>query len=233
MTATRELLELQTIDVELGKRSARLTEIAPLLGDDATLRALAKQAKETQARLDDALSRQKGLDDVIADYTAKIDAAEAKLYGGAVRNPRELQDLQADVAMLNRHRGEHEDTLIAVLDEVEEVGQTRTLLAERLELSTAEWRASQQSMTEEQARLRSESADLDSRRSGVVSRIPPPEVALYERARAKHPGHPVARLHSGICDACRVGVPNRMMMEVRAGAQPSVCPNCSRVLLPE
>ena len=233
MTAVRELLELQTVDVELGKRSARLAEIAPLLGDDAALRALAKQAEETQVRLDDALGRQKALDDVIADYTARIDAAEAKLYGGAIRLPRELQDLQADVAMLKRHRGEHEDTLIGVLDEVEEEGRTRALLAERLESSTAEWRADQQSMTEEQGRLRSESADLESRRSGVVSRIPAPEVALYERARAKHPGHPVARLHSGVCDACRVGVPNRMVMEVRAGTQPSACPNCNRVLLPE
>ncbi len=233
MTATRELLELQTVDIDLGKRSARLAEIAPLLGDDAALRALAKQAEETQALLDDALSRQKGLDDVVADYTVKIEAAEAKLYGGSVRNPRELEDLQADVAMLKRHLGEHEDTLIAVLDEVEETGQTRALLAERLESSTSEWRAGQQSMTEEQGRLRNESADLESRRRDVVSRIPPPEVALYERARAKHPGRPVAILRSGICDACRVGVPNRMVMEVRAGTQPSACPNCSRVLLPE
>ncbi len=232
MTATRELLELQSIDIEIEQQRARLAEIAPLLGDDSALRTLAEQASSSRNTLDNALARQKELDDAIADYTAKIETAEARLYSGSVKNPRELQNLQADVNMLKRHRAEQEDNLILVLDEVEEARRDRDLLSRQLQSTTADWKANQQSMIEEQTRLRRESVELDLRRNHVVSRIPSPEVALYDRARRQRPNHPVARLRGDVCDACRVGVPTRMALEIRAAANLATCPNCGRILLP-
>ena len=68
MPATRELLALQSMDGELAVRRARLTEIAPLLGDDSALRALASRLASEQAEVDSALSRQQEFDAVIACY---------------------------------------------------------------------------------------------------------------------------------------------------------------------
>ncbi len=233
MTATRELIELQSVDVEIGRRRARLAEISPLIGDDSTVRGLARQSALLESRLRGALSRQKTLDEAVADYTVKVDTAETRLYGGAVRSPRELQDLQADVNMLKRHRAEQEDALLVVLDEVDDARRGRDSAAQLLESATAGWEAEQQSMGEEFERLERETAELGLRREGVISRIPRSEVALYDRARRRHPMHPVARLHSGVCDACRVGVPTRMALEIRAGDVLTLCPNCDRILLPE
>ena len=69
MPATRELLALQSVDGELAVRRARLTEIAPLLGDDSALRALASRLASEQAEVDSALSRQQKFDAVIAGFT--------------------------------------------------------------------------------------------------------------------------------------------------------------------
>ena len=233
MPATRELVELQSVDNELGVRRARLEEIARLLGDDAALRALARQLHVHQGEMDLALSKQGELDDAIGGYSARVEAAEAKLYGGGVTSPRELQDLQADVNMLKRHRGEQEDALLVVLEEVDEARRKRDATAGSLESQTAAWKADQQSMTEEQARLEEEAFELELRREDLVALIPPTEVALYDQVRRSHPNHPVARMHNGACDACRVGVPTRMQIEVRAGSRPNRCPNCGRILLPE
>ena len=233
MPATRELVELQSVDNELGVRRARLDEIARLLGDDAALRALARQLRVYQGEMDLALSKQGELDDAIGGYSTRVEAAEAKLYSGAVTSSRELQDLQADVNMLKRHRGEQEDALLVVLDEIDEAKRKRDETAGSLESQTAAWKADQQSMTEERARLEEEAFELELRREDLVSHIPPPEVALYDQVRRSHPSHPVARMHNGACDACRVGVPTRMQMDVRSGSQPSRCPNCGRILLPE
>ena len=43
MPATRELLQLQSVDSQLHVRNLRLDEIAKVLGDDARLRSLARQ----------------------------------------------------------------------------------------------------------------------------------------------------------------------------------------------
>ena len=55
MPATRELLTLQSVDGDLAVHHARLSEIAPLLGDDSALRALARRLASEQSEVDAAL----------------------------------------------------------------------------------------------------------------------------------------------------------------------------------
>lgn len=232
MPATRELLALQSVDGELAARRARLGEIAPLLGDDSALRALARRLASEQAEVDSALSRQQGFDAVIGGFTERVDAAEARLYSGAVVNPRELQDLQADVNMLKRQRGHEEDALLEVMVELDTARSKRDASAKELESLKTSWAAEQRSLAEEQQRLQEEVANLERQRGETVARTPPPEVALYEQVRRTHTPA-VAQMHNNACNACRVGVPARTVQEVRTSPAPVRCPNCGRILLPE
>lgn len=232
MPATRELLALQSVDGELAVRRARLSEIAPLLGDDSALRALAARLASEQAEVDSALGRQHEFDSVIAGFTERVDAAETRLYSGAVVNPRELQDLQADVNMLKRQRGHEEDALLEVMVELDAARGQRDASAQELESLKASWQAEQRSLTGEKARLEAEVAGFEAERESLAARIPPPETALYEQVRRNHP-HPVAQMHNNACNACRVGVPMRTAQEVRTSPAPVRCPNCGRILLPE
>ncbi len=232
MPATRELLALQSVDGDLAVRHARLSAIAPLLGDDSALRALARRLASEQSEVDAALSRQQELDSVIGGITQRVDAAEARLYSGMVVNPRELQDLQADVNMIKRQRGHEEDALLEVMVELDTARGKRDASAKELESLKTSWEAEQRSLTEEQGRLQAETAELDHRRADIVARIPPPEVALYEQVRRNHTT-PVAQMHNSACNACRVGVPMRTAQEVRTSSAPVRCPNCGRILLPE
>ena len=161
MPATRELLALQSVDGELAVRRARLTEIAPLLGDDSALRALAQRLASEQAEVDSALSRQQELDSVIAGFTERVDAAETRLYSGVVVNPRELQDLQADVNMLKRQRGHEEDALLEVMVELDTARGKRDASAQELESLNVSWAAEQQSLSAEQQRLEAEVTDFE------------------------------------------------------------------------
>ena len=232
MPATRELLALQSMDGELAVRHARLTEIAPLLGDDSVLRALASRLASEQTEVDSALSRQQEFDSVIAGFTERVDAAEKRLYSGVVVNPRELQDLQADVNMLKRQRGHEEDGLLEVMVELDTARGMRDASTKELESLKASWAAEQESLTAEKARVEAEVADFERRRADTVARTPAPEVALYEQVRRNHP-RPVAQMHNNACNACRVGVPMRTAQEVRTSSAPVRCPNCGRILLPE
>ena len=232
MPATRELLALQSVDGELAVRRARLSEIAPLLGDDSAIRALARRLASEQAEVDSALGRQQEFDSVIAGFTERVDAAEKRLYSGVVVNPRELQDLQADVNMLKRQRGHEEDALLEVMVELDTARGNRDTSAKELESLKVSWAAEQESLTAEKQRLEAEVADFERRRESLAGRIPPPEVALYEQVRRNHP-HPVAQMHNNACNTCRVGVPMRTAQEVRTSSAPVRCPNCGRILLPE
>lgn len=233
MPAARELVELQSVDNGLEARRARLGEIVARLGDDAALRALALRVERFQKELDEASSKQRELDAVVSGSTQRVDAAEAKLYGGAVTSPRELQDLQADVAMLKRQRSHEEDALLAVLEEVDEARNGRDASTAQLESDTASWNEEQRALAAEQEQLRGEVADLEQQRASLIAGIAPAETALYEQVRKLRPGHPVARMHHATCGACLVGVPTRLAQDVRTSSALMRCPNCGRILLPE
>ena len=231
MASARLLLDLQTVDLDLDKRNKRLAEIAARLGDEGELPALRSRVAELGTLLGTAETRQSVEDASIAGFSGRVEAAEAKMYGGAVTSPRELKDLQDDVAMLGRQRSEHEDTLLAVLDELDE---TKTgLEAASSELAEAEraWTADQENMTTERGVLEARVAALDGERAKRAGVVPPPELALYERVRKTHAGRAVARMRNATCGSCRVGVPNKLSQAVRAGRSPERCPSCGLILL--
>ena len=232
MPASRELLELQTVDGDLAVRNERLDEIAKRIGDDSALRALARRLKQEEAEVEEGLSRQRDLDAAVADLTEKVNAAEAKLYGGVVVNPRELRGLQADVEMIKRQRWSQEETLLEVMVGLDLSTGNRDASAQQLEQMKRTWKAEQKSLVEEQERLRGETAALVERRGALVARVPPAETALYEQVRKSRP-QSVALMHNNTCSACRVGLPARTAQEVRSSPSPTRCPNCGRILLPE
>lgn len=232
MPASRELLELQAVDGDLAVRNERLDEVAKRIGDDSALRALARRLKQEEAEVEEGLSRQRDLDAAVADLTEKVNAAEAKLYGGVVVNPRELRGLQADVEMIKRQRWNQEETLLEVMVGLDLSTGNRDASAQQLEQMKRTWKAEQKSLVEEQERLRGETAALVERRGALVARVPPAETALYEQVRKSRP-QPVALMHNNTCGACRVGLPGRTAQEVRSSPSPTRCPNCGRILLPE
>lgn len=232
MPASRELLELQAVDGDLAVRNERLDEIAKRIGDDSALRALARRLKQEEAEVEEGLSRQRDLDAAVADLTEKVNAAESKLYGGVVVNPRELRGLQADVEMIKRQRWNQEETLLEVMVGLDLSTGNRDASAQQLEQMKRTWKAEQKSLIEEQERLRGETAALVERRGAFVARVPPAETALYEQVRKSRP-QPVALMHNNTCGACRVGLPARTAQEVRSSPSPTRCPNCGRILLPE
>ena len=232
MPASRELLELQAVDGELAVRNERLEEIAKRIGDDSALRALARRLRQEEAEVEAGLSRQRELDAAVAGLTEKADAAEAKLYGGVVANPRELRGLQADVEMIKRQRGRQEETLLEVMVGLDLSKSNRDASAQQLERMKATWKAEQRSLAAERERLRGEADALVERRGALVAGLPPAETALYEQVRKSRP-QPVAQMHNSACGACRVGLPGRTAQEVRVSPSPTRCPNCGRILLPE
>ncbi len=233
MPEIRRLYELQGVDLALDGRNARLAEIKIALGDESSLVPLRNESRIAKAELDAAAAKQHDLDQIIGGFDARIADADAKLYSGVVKLARELQDLQADVDMLKRQRGEREDVLLVVLEEVD-AAQAR-LKAGTAALTQAEetWNADQASMTEEQGTLQAEVVSLVSDRSARAAEITPADLALYEQVRKAHKGKVVAIMRGAMCQSCRVGIPTRQAQDARAAEKVVRCPSCGLILLAE
>ena len=104
-----DLWALQEIDSALDSRRGSLDDARASLEPPEEIEITRALSDETAQALGAARSVQKDLEVEADDLRAKIGAVDAKLYGGTVRNPKELSDLQADVESLKRHLGEIED----------------------------------------------------------------------------------------------------------------------------
>src|SRR3990172_6127847 len=119
MTAVTDLVELKEIDLALDRDRARLAEIEVGIQETEELEA-ARQAKaEKEEVLAGFRARQKDLEWEVDEVRSKASEMEAKLYGGTVRNPKELSDLDADVRSLKAQAAKREDVLLALMEEAE------------------------------------------------------------------------------------------------------------------
>ena len=233
MPEIRRMYELQGVDLELDQRKVRLAEIKKALGDESSLAPLRQESRSAKTEADAASAKQHDLDQIIDGFEAKIAAADAKLYGGTVKLAREHTDLQADIDMIKRQRGEQEDVLLEVLEQVDATQARLKSGTSSLAAAEQTWNADQSSMTGEKSILQSEVAGLNVDRAARVGQITTADLALYEHVRKSRKGKAIAILHGSICESCKVGIPNKFEQEARGGEKVVRCPNCGLILLVE
>ena len=202
---------------------------------DAAKRA-EDEAAETLATLDeqrhDLGRQQKRFDDEISSITSHVEEVEATLYGGTVRAPKELTDLQSELNSLKRHRRDVEDQQLDVMEQLEPVDAERAKLldvaskaAEQREAATARLDAASEVIN----------SDLDSlaaRRAELAEPLDDALLTSYDQLRTRFGGVAIAQLSGGRCSGCHLSLPAVDLDTIkRAPADQQVsCPECGRLL---
>ena len=119
MSVAAELYDLQEVDLALDRHRARLQEIEEAIQESEEL-VQARQLKEEASQVVAGLrSRQTELEWDVDNVRSKASEVEVKLYGGTVRNPKELSDLDTDLKLLKGQASRREDILLALMEEVD------------------------------------------------------------------------------------------------------------------
>ncbi len=230
MSATRWLYELQEIDLELERKSEALKQVEERLGKDEALAQARTALAEDKGRVADLERRQRAAEWEVDDLGAKITPLEEKLYGGSVRNPKELLSMEQELGSLKAQRREREDQLLDIMEEVELARkQFRAKSAEVQELEQ-EWRRDQERLMQEQEQLRSDLAALEQGREPVLAQIDSISFELYQALRQEKQGLAVVKVKQGRCQGCRIILPMSKLQRPKVGQEPVRCSNCGRIL---
>jgi hypothetical protein len=225
-----DLWALQEIDSAIDGRRGALDDARASLGEPEELAVRRSVQEETARALSEARSSQKDLELEADDLRAKIAAADTKLYGGSVRNPKELSDLQADVESLKRHLSELEDRDLEAIAATEAAETAASEAAGALVTLQGQWDETQVELRERIERLTIELAALDEQRREAAARPGTDVLRVYEHVRRAHQGRGVARLDRNLCLGCRISLPVSIVNRARAGNALVQCPNCERIL---
>ena len=139
MSIAQQLYQLQEIDLALAANEREQTRITSQLGESQEVaRVRAKLAVE-QKRLEELERQQHTAEWEAEDLTVKLAATEEKLFGGKIRNPKELTNLQREADKLKARRTGMEDRALEVMGQAEATTSSIAALTEELARLEADW----------------------------------------------------------------------------------------------
>lgn len=230
MSAALGLFRLQQIDSHLDQTRVRLEAIRQTLENDADLKAASAKLADAEARARAAKSALADAEMEAQKQRIKIEQAEASLYGGGVRNPKELQDLQHDVASLKKHLATLEDRLLEVMLAHEAAEAALTEARAEMQRVEAGRGIQNHDLTGEQAELINRMERYASERQAALSALDAQWVNLYESLRAERRGIAVTAITDGACASCGTTLTAAQQQNARSSVQLFHCPTCGRIL---
>jgi predicted nucleic acid-binding Zn-ribbon protein len=231
MSQIHSLARLQTLDSDILAKKTRLAEVLRLQKEPEPLLTARAAVEQYSAKRQSWQTKQRDLDLEIGQLSSKIKQVETKMYSGKVTSPKELSDLEQNVASLKRHRATLEDSVLDVMVQLEDVNAALRTASDELEHLEANWVDDQARYKEEQHTLAVALNRLLGERKEQASKIDARLLINYDSLRRKKAGVGAVAIVNGQCSGCRVVVPSSQSKQVREG-NVVFCGQCGRILLP-
>jgi predicted nucleic acid-binding Zn-ribbon protein len=158
---------------------------------------------------------------------------QQRLDSGAVTSPKDLSNLQHEIASLAKRQGDLEDVVLEVMERREAAQERVGELTERV--------ASVQSRIDDATARRDaafeeidgEAGTVTKEREVVAASVPADLLKLYDKLREQQGGIGAAKLYARTCQGCRQELAITELSEIRAAAPDTVvrCENCRRILV--
>ena len=230
MSQTLTLYRLQQTDSQIDHAEARLQVIQLILDDNVELREAEGKAARAELGCQTANTALKQAEQASQDLRIKIEQTEASLYGGKGHSPKELQDLQNDVAALKRHKATLDDSQLDAMLAAEEAGNVSQAAQQELLLAKQNSMQQNGNLHDEQNILRKGLEKLFAEREAITSSVPADALKLYDQLRIQRRGIAVATISDGSCSACGSGLSPAQRQASRSSSQIGLCPSCGRIL---
>jgi hypothetical protein len=233
--AQLRLLELADLDAELSRLDHRrrtlpeLEEYGRIEARDGELRdeLTALEAAESDLRREQAKAEAD-----VDQVRSRVDRDRTRLDAGQVSSPRELENLQSEIASLIRRQSDLEEIVLDVMERQEAAELRRKTLTQEegaLARQRDEVAARRDAALGEIGEQEEKAGSL---RAGVAADVPGDLLDLYGKLRAQH-GVGAAALRRGRCEGCHLSLNTVELAHLRAAPPDEVlrCDECRRILV--
>ncbi len=233
MTQIKFLFDLQELDLAINSQLAEIQELEGQLGETETLRRAREELEEKRALLGEQQKAQRELEQEMEDLQEKMKPLSQKLFGGSVKNPKELANLKAEYDQYKSQVSTREDAVLEKMlaaDTIRQESASKSKELQQLEKAREEEIAQIRLRIQD---LKNDLAGLEQKRQALIDEMDDPaSYKLYSSLKVKRP-RPVARIDRGLCAGCRVTLPMNLIQRARASSTPVFCCNCERILFIE
>ncbi|MBN1264098.1 MAG: hypothetical protein JXA25_01300 [Anaerolineales bacterium] len=230
MSRLSNLNRLQDIDLRIKSIQSRLSAIVATLADSTELDRRRTQAAKAEAELSTAKVSLHSAEHDVTMHRQKIAASEHKLYSGTVKNPKELEDIQNELASLKRYLETLEDQQLEAMIFMEEAEKLFTKNSEAVEIEEIKTSSSHKSLLGEKGTLEKELDKLAIEKEAALTVIQVSDIEIYTELQQRLGSNVISTISDGSCSICGMVVAGSTVQAVRTGNEIHRCSQCSRIL---
>ncbi len=230
MNQAFHLTRLQRIDLQIDQFNLRIKEIDRLLSENETVREAEKTVHQEEAVESKARQRLMLAENAVEAQRIKIETNEAALYAGKIHNPKELQDLQNDIAARKRNLAALEDEQLEAMLTLDEAEKKVKSSKKNLDEIQARFTSQNASLAGEKTKIKESLQRLVGEREAALKPLTPESISLYQRLREQKHGIAVATVEDGACSACGTELRPAELQAARSPHNIVFCASCGRIL---
>jgi predicted nucleic acid-binding Zn-ribbon protein len=230
VTRISNLFRLQTLDSQMDSHRSRLAGIDTEWNLHPELDQARAEEEAARSALETARHALRRAEEETRKQQQRIADTDKTLYGGGVRNPKELQDLQEEAASLRRYLAVLEERQLQAMMEFEDGEKTLSDAQQRREDQERRRTETESKLRAERESLQASLSTLEVQREAAVSAVSAEDQEKYSAVRRSKRGVAVVRLEAGSCTGCGVTPSSARIDSARSGQELVQCGNCGRIL---
>ncbi len=208
----------------------RKTEINRIKNDNSIRKQIENDVSDKESSYKKSLTSLQILEEKANTKKLKIEQSESSLYGGAVKNPKELQDLQAEIKSLKNS--------VMIIEE-EQIQNMIDLECKETELSEIKAKLSDfdkelsiqfSALFAEEKTINSELEKILQEQKAIGEQISPENLTLYQSLRKMKNGIAVSGIEDGCCSVCGSTLTPADCQLAKSPLQMATCASCGRIL---
>jgi predicted nucleic acid-binding Zn-ribbon protein len=180
--------------------------------------------------LKNAQQKLKTAEFAVKEQQIKIAQTESTLYGGKVRNPKELQDLQKDIASLKKHLAVLEDQQLEAMMNAEEKDAETNEAQRQLNLAQATFAEKSSGWSGQKTEFLRLLERLKAERTTATPPVQPEYMQTYDNIRKRKSGIAVTSARDGSCTVCGATIRPMELQAARTAQDLVFCTTCGRIL---
>ncbi len=229
MNISKQLFELQKIDLQLDEWKARQIQIKTILADDSKIKSSEKEIKTLEAKLAEAEKELKIAEYEVNEQIGRIKINEGRLYGGKINSPKELEDLQMESAAFKKRLAALEDTQLDYMMKFEDADANHNKSVDAHSALISDTDIEHKQLQIEFENLEGKIKELKPQRDAFSQSFDPDHLKIYEEIRVKRKGVAVVEFTDKSCPACGVMLTSSQGQLARSPSTITQCETCSRI----
>lgn len=229
-SASFHLFQLQKIDLLIDQNLQQEKSINLALSNNPALKAAEKRLEEANLAFHQASSDLKQTEESAHSKQIKIEQSESSLYKGSITNPKELRDLQAEIASLKKSLTQIEEVQLQQMAVLEEAEKHINIARSEHEAALKKAESENSTLFSDLQAVAKTLEKLKVERAVAIQQLSTDSIAVYENLRKAKNRIAITQVEDESCSVCGSEIRPNEIQKSKSSASLAFCPGCGRIL---